>query len=274
MKRVFWPLAVSLALAAVALGGNTGCAGDSSGVPGCPAVEVTFQNVGDPTISVTNPSFEDDVLAQGNASTSAPTGWQATGSAYGVYNPNVGNPGAGVNAGTSPEGTDVPDGNQVGYLTGAYFLQNVSTTVQANTTYTLSVYLGFQYGETLPGEYGIELVDPTGCCSTVYAEGGNAAFNSLFNSSYTLGTSTICTAPTQGNFALCTISFDSATFSNFVGDGLAVALSTPSGDGQFLVDDVQLGSQADTPEPGSIGLSLLGLGALAMLRRRGAKTRA
>jgi hypothetical protein len=274
MKRVFWPLAVSLALAAVALGGNTGCAGDSSGVPGCPAVEVTFQNVGDPTISVTNPSFEDDVLAQGNASTSAPTGWQATGSAYGVYNPNVGNPGAGVNAGTSPEGTDVPDGNQVGYLTGAYFLQNVSTTVQANTTYTLSVYLGFQYEESLPPGYGIELLDPTVCglgqnCYSVYAEGGNADFNSLFTPSYTVGTSTICTTPTQGNFALCTISFDSAVLPGLVGDELGVALSAPTIGGQLLVDDVHLNYQSDTtPEPGSIGLALLGLGAFTALWRR------
>jgi len=227
-------------------------------------------------IFVANYSFETDVLAQGDNSTSAPTGWQAVGpnGAYGVYNPNVGNPGPGVNAGGSSEGTDVPDGVQVGYLSNAYFLQDVGTTVLANTTYTLSVYLGFQYEESLPPGYGIELLDPTVCglgqnCYSVYAEGGNADFNSLFTPSYTVGTSTICTTPTQGNFALCTISFDSAVLPGLVGDELGVALSAPTIGGQLLVDDVHLNYQSDTtPEPGSIGLALLGLGAFTALWRR------
>lgn len=260
MIRTFCLLAVGLALAVVALGGTTSCAG-APGSVGCPQVDVSFSN-GDPPITVQNYSFESPACpgpsctgGDGSTYTNYVTSWTGVGPEYGVFDPNTSQ----VNAGGSANGTDVPDGVQVAYLnpdnSSASLSQDVLTTVQVATTYTLTAYIGARLDGPpypLPSTYGIALINGT-------------------NTAEVFDSNTACTAPTAGNFVNCTLSFDSFSNPSFNGDELGVELFASNNSGTFtqvLFDDVTLGFQSDSPEPGTIGLALLGLGALAVLRLR------
>lgn len=216
------------------------------------------------SLLVLNPSFESPACstlgacAGGTFSNDVVTDWTGTGGSFGF---GVYEPGGTVNS--------VPNGVQVAYLnTPSTLLQDVEMngsnstdgpgatnggTIAANTTYTLNVFVGERNDLALPATYGIELID-----------GQNSAIVFASNSS--------CT-PTAGNFVSCTASFDSAVEPTSVGDDLGVELFTTGTSGQAEFDEVSLAYVSDSvvPEPGTIGLALLGLGALAGMWRRAAK---
>ncbi len=265
--RGLFLFAVCLTMSAVAVGGTASCANSSPGGAGCAAVDVSFQNLGgDPPITVNNFSFENPSLAAG-AYTQDPgtgcnspcvpgsiSGWVDTvqlGSFAGVFYPTT----AYVGSGSSPSGTDVPDGVQVAYLSGntsASLVQDVNTVVLANTLYTLSVDFGARVDSVpLPSSYGIELFNPN--TSAVFAPSA-------------------CAAPVAGAFVTCTISFDSSVLVSSVGQELGIVLFSNGPDaGEILFDNVQLGSQPETPEPGTIGLLGAGLALIVALRRQAAR---
>ncbi len=288
LRRVCSLLVLSVALAAVALGGSSSC--QTAGTVGCAPVDSVFNNVGvgggDPALNLSNPSFESPVLGSGiytgdnhtqNNSTGCASppcavlavipGWSATASGTGLY-------GIGTHAGLG--NAPIPDGTQAAYLsvdaggTGSVSLtQNVDTNglnntdgpggsnggvIAAATTYTLTIYVGAGDFMSSPPTFGVELVDAN--TSTVLATGSGDVIP-------------------LGGFVTYTASFDSASIGT-IGDQIEVKLfasGTPvSLNTQVLFDNVQLGYESDVPEPGSIGLVLLGLGGLAVLRRRAAKT--
>lgn len=263
MKRSLSLLVVSIAFAAGAVGSPSSCASAQAAV-GCVRVDVSFSNLGsDPPITVNNFSFELPSLSAGAYTQNPGTGcsapcvpgtfpdWVGTpqlGDFVGVFYPTT----AYVSPGSSPSGTDVPDGVQVAYIsTGGgvgTISQDVNTVIEANTTYTLSVSLGARVdGVPLPASYGIELFNPN--TSTVFAPSA-------------------CAAPGPGAFVNCTITFDSSVLVSSVGQELGILLfANDVSSGEVLFDNVQLGFQTNTPEPSSIALVLLGLAALACMRR-------
>lgn len=134
-------------------GAILGCAMSTTGLFACP-------------IPITNPSFETDAITGANAPvfmtrTSAPTGWTyVAGSApSGLLAPDAA-PNTFYNTGS----TQGVDGSKVYFtIDGQHLMKQVLTsTLQANTTYTVSVASGTRSGWTLFGGYSIDLGTTTG----------------------------------------------------------------------------------------------------------------
>lgn len=242
MIRTLCLLAVGLALAFVAFGGTTSCAG-WRGTVGCPQLDVSFQN--DPSIPVNNFSFESPALPPGDFNSGVIPSWTLSGTGQeGVNYPSAGY-----------FSTAVPDGNQVAYIylpgnaESGLISQDVGALI-ANATYSLTVFVGLDSKNPAPASYDIEL------------------YGSTSQTDYT-ALAPVCTAPAAGTFLACTVTFDSALFGSQVGtNDVVIGLlgSGGNGGGEVYFDNVQLGYTSDTPEPGTIGLALLGLGALGLKR--------
>jgi MYXO-CTERM domain-containing protein len=248
MIRTLCLLAVGLALAVVAFGGTTSCAGTWSTV-GCPQLDVIFQN--DPAIPVNNFSFETPGLPPGDFTSGAIPSWTLSGTGQeGVDYPNAGY-----------FSTAVPNGNQAAYiyLPGAGESSLISQDVGAliaNATYSLTGLVGLDSQNPAPASYDIEL------------------YGSTSLTDYT-AVAPVCTAPSAGTFLSCTVTFDSAIFGSQVGtNDIVIGLvgSGGNGGGEVYFDNVQLGYTSDSPEPGTIGLGLLGLGALGLKRWHGRRS--
>lgn len=163
------------------------------------------------TITVLNPSFEADVLANGDFTNNAITDWTVVGSSgAGAFNPNS----AHVNE------TQIPDLDNVAYSNGGTICQTVDT-VDALTAYTLTVNVGRRLDIGFPG-YTVEL------------KAGGATQASADETSAT---------PAAGEFELVTATWDSpAAGDALIGTNLEICLGS---DGvQTLYDDVQLTSVA------------------------------
>ena len=90
-------------------------------------------------VTIDNPSFEADALDDGGA-TSPVTAWTGTGDVFGVFNPTD-TQYVGANGNVLPgPGTD---GANVAYVNGVSTLsQNLSITLAADTTYTMTGAIG------------------------------------------------------------------------------------------------------------------------------------
>jgi hypothetical protein len=186
-------------------------------------------------LPIVNAGFEEPLLSDGSFTFTIP-GW--TGSERsGVFNPG---------AGQYPGG--VPEGQNVAFTEDDddFVSQVLSSTLAADTTYTLMMFVGNRLDFGFPG-YLIEL---------------RAGGVLLAQDANTL-------APADGQFLLSTISFTSTAASPGLGQALEVRFLSGS---QANFDDVRLDATATVravPEPGS--LALLGGGSLALLghaRRR------
>ncbi|KAK6024771.1 peptidase, M61 family, partial [Ostertagia ostertagi] len=112
------------------------------------------------SVSIVNPSFEDDVLPEGANANNVVTGWSTDlndackPECFGAYNPQVG-------SAAVPSGT-VPDGNNAFYMVStnaAYpvFQVLTGTVLQANTHYTLTVAVGNPAERADNGSFGFRL---------------------------------------------------------------------------------------------------------------------
>ena len=228
------------------------------------------------TITILNPSFEDDVLgcAPGpncatfdtitdwTGSTAFPGGFSSgpvneTG-AFGVFEPGTG---------SYPGG--VPNGVNVAYLTAVAnsvsISQTLSATLQANDTYTLTVFEGLRADTSVfsPG---------LGCNgSNIALEAGGTVLNSL------AAETTVTCNTTTGNFEEYTVTYTTGANPAQLGDPLSIVL-TASGSGSIFepseidFDSVTLSDTATpltaTPEPAALGIVATGLAAICAANRR------
>jgi hypothetical protein len=135
----------------------------------------------------------------------------------------------------------LPNGNIVAYSNGGTISQILGVTVQPDSTYTLSVYVGDRL-DGFVANYSIALDDgPTTLCSTPTASNG---------------------AITPGTFADVTLTC--STGATVAPGDLAIVLT--SGGPQIDFDDAAL-NVVQTPEPASYLLLCIGLGAMVVFFR-------
>jgi hypothetical protein len=230
------------------------------------------------TITVLNPSFEDQVFSTGTgtpypygtitdwtATTASPDGFNGNvsdGGAFGVYNPTtVSYPGG------------VPDGVNVAFLQGVAnsvsISQTLSATLQANDTYTLTAWEG------LRDDTGV-LAPGLGCNgSNITLEAGGTVLNSLRNET------TVTCPSSNGVFQEFTVTFNSAGVAPaLLGDALEIVL-TANGSGSIfepaeidfdkisLTDTSVSGSGGSAvPEPGMGGVIVGAMAGICAIYRR------
>jgi len=193
------------------------------------------------TLAIVNPSFEDDD-APDNSFLSVAAGWTLVGNPTGTQD---------FNDGQSPQPTD---GEQHGFASfqPASLSQLTTHAISAGETYTLTVDVG-------------QLTNFSGSEATIYLFGSTAGFGTpLANVNGTAQQAGI--APASGAYLLDqTVTYTAlASGDPFEGQQIGIALVNSVGT-QTLFDNVRL-EAVGVPEPSS--LALLGLGGLALLRRK------
>jgi hypothetical protein len=172
-------------------------------------------------ITITNPSFEADVLNCAGGPTcydvGVAPGWNAT-----TFKPSTG-PG-GEFPGGVPDGVNVlavgdPSVNQTAS-------QTLTAILSANTVYTLTIYVGQRADTPLSG-YAVSLE----------ANGVVLASDSSLQ-------------PASGKFLLDTVTYTSGSNPAELGKDLAIDLFSSGGGAQVVFDDVKLSADpASAPEP-------------------------
>ena len=190
-------------------------------------------------LTVANNSFETPIVTAPSgfiSSTGSVGGWTFTGGQQGFANPVAAHNAGGSWYGSSPG--IIPDGNQIAWSNGGTISQTLSGTLQTNTVYTLSAFVGNRLSVNFPG-YSIGL----------YAGGNLLASNSGVT-------------PADGTFAPVTVSYTSG-ISVTPGQALEIRLTSMSGfQAQTNFDNITLDA-ASIPEPSAI-LGLLGFGLLGI----------
>jgi hypothetical protein len=197
-------------------------------------------------LTVANNSFETPIVTNPTgfiSSTGSVGGWTFTGGQQGFANPTIGQSSGNSWYGPSPT---LPNGNQVAWSNGGTISQTLSATLQTNTVYTLSAFVGNRLSLNFPG-YNIGL----------YAGGNLLASNSGVT-------------PADGTFAPVTVSYTSG-ISVTPGQALEIRLTSLSGfQGQTNFDNITLDA-ASIPEPsailGLLGFGLLGIGSTLKQKR-------
>ena len=199
------------------------------------------------SVTITNPGYEDDVLAPGAWSDATPNGW---------LDPD--NPGGNPNAnfieyiaGFASEGVNHLgfDGNENGII-----YQDLSTAWAANTSYTLTIGVGNRAGGTGAG---------TGLFGLTSTNDGVIVSNDAFASalfSQTVDTSTI--APVGGTFGDLVLNYSTGAVAP--AGNIRIFAKETSGV-RIHLDNFRLDATV-IPEPSS--LAALGLAGLLMRRRR------
>ncbi|MFM7909208.1 MAG: PEP-CTERM exosortase interaction domain protein, partial [Microcystis sp.] len=194
-------------------------------------------------LTVANNSFENPVITAPSGFTTVSSGtsnnWTFTGgSNQGFANPTIGQNAGNSWYGPSPSPGIIPDGNQIAWSNGGTISQKLSATLQTNTIYTLTAYVGNRLGLNFPG-YNIQL----------YAGDDLLASNNGVT-------------PADGTFAPVTVSYTSG-ISVTPGQALEIRLTSLSGViAQTNFDNITLDA-ASIPEPSAI-LGLLGFGLLGI----------
>lgn len=186
------------------------------------------------TISVTNPGFESNALADGGFTLSI-TGWTIAGSA-GTYNPT---------STQYPGG--VPEGMNVAFINGGSISQVLGATLTADTSYTLQVDVGDRADTPFP----------------VYSVG-------LYAGGVLLAEDPGLLLPPNGTFLTSTVTFLALVGNPNLGQPLEIRLANNGVQTNF--DNVRLEALdvAAIPEPGTCALVAMGLLPLAgsVVRRR------
>jgi hypothetical protein len=207
-------------------------------------------------VMITNGSFEDPAVGDGNFTMTPPPGYTGVvGGIVGVFDPQNN-----FFSGTTNNPVPAPaQGNQVAFFfasdgQGPSSLSQTTTAVIApDTRYTLSVAVG--QSETSLGR-------PFGGYNIALMSGANV-----------LASSQNVTTPAPDSFSTVSVSFTTGLSDPSIGSLLAFRLSsTASGPGggvitETFMDNVQL-SAASVPEPSSIALAGLAAVGLAIFVRR------
>ena len=175
-------------------------------------VLIASQEVLADPVEVINPSFELPALSQGGYTSGVVDGWETTITTGVLY----------------PQDTQftlpLPDGNQVAYANydSGSLAQTLSATLQSNTTYTLTVYVGKRLDCCYPILYSVE----------------------LYAGSVLLGSEN-SQDPVPGSFAISTVTFTSGDADPLEGSPLRIVLSGLSpGQSQVGFDNVSLDATA------------------------------
>jgi hypothetical protein len=193
------------------------------------------------TIAITNPSFEivdplhplDQSCGIGcTFNVGSIPGWVITGNAGGLFQPS-----------SDHLNLPLPDGNIIAYSNGGTIFQSLSATLAPNTTYTLSVDVGYRLDGT---------VDLTNYTIALLA--GNTVLNFFSDSNGTI---------TPGTFAVESVSY--TTGATPLPGTLGIELISAGQQSDF--DQVQL-SASPVPEPGTLALLATGLGLMFFVFRR------
>jgi hypothetical protein len=191
-------------------------------------------------ITIINPSFETPVQCAGCYTYDSSTGWVSVDSVS-TWRPTVGAGG---------EYTSIPDGSQVaaiGEPGAGEISQDLAATLLANTTYTLTFWVG-QRSDTPLSPYDVGLL----------AGGATLGSNSDGD-------------PSPGTFIEQTIVYNSGPSPAELGQTLEITVSG-TGQGQadfdlFSLDASPTVSTSPTPEPSNLWLIVGGLGLIAWFRR-------
>jgi PEP-CTERM motif len=193
------------------------------------------------TIAITNPSFGivdplhplDQSCGIGCAfNVGSFPGWTITGNAGGLFQPS-----------SDHFNLPLPDGNIIAYSNGGTIFQALSATLAPNTTYTLSVDVGYRLDGT---------VDLTNYTIALLA--GNTVLNFFSDSNGMI---------TPGTFALESVSYTTGAMP--LAGNLGIELISAGQQSDF--DNVQL-SATPVPEPGTLALLATGLGLMFFVFRR------
>jgi hypothetical protein len=228
------------------------------------------------TITVLNPSFEDQVFSTGTGTVypyGTITDWTASTAATSGFDGNVDNSGAfGVyNPTTTSYPGGVPDGVNVAFLQGIVnsvsISQTLGATLQANDTYTLTAWEG------LRDDTGV-LAPGLGCNgSNITLEAGGTVLNSLQDE-----TNVTCPS-TRGAFQEFTVTFNSAGVDpSLLGQNLEIVL-TANGSGSIYepaevdfdavsLTDTSIAGGSPVPEPTTFGLMAAAMVAICVGNRR------
>jgi len=202
------------------------------------------------SITISDPSFETPAQSAGGFAFITGTGWTAD-PAGGA--PVIDFPG-------TNQFNAVPDGNQVAILDDfngpGTLSQTLAATLAANTTYTLSFFVGND-----------KLVPYTGYAAALTAGG------------VTIASDANAVSPTAGNFLQDTITFNSGSNPAQLGQALGITFSDLNAN-SVAFDLVQLDATSTVgppaPEPGGwmlLGAGLAALAGLNRLTRRAARVR-
>lgn len=207
-------------------------------------------------VTVLNPGFELPELGEGAATNNSVPSWTLITSCwpqcFGVHNPAVGDPG--FPSGTVAEGTNSAYIGSIGPNFPLW--QTLSATLEADTTYTLTVAAGNPANRPDTATFGFEI-------------GLVGSTQKLANFTGSLG------LITNGSFMDFSASTTVLAGNADTGRTMIVRLygpQAPGGRGSPTVyfDNVRLTAEhvSPVPEPTSLLLSVLGLGGLAGWRRR------
>jgi len=193
------------------------------------------------SIFIANHSFEAPIIT--DPSGILDTGMSTTGNwtFAGAMNQGFINPGVGENDVPgfwygSPPNLPLGAGSQVAWSNGGTISQTLTETLQANTKYTLGVYVGHRQNVAFAG-YNIELL----AGATVLAS----------NNSIT---------PAAGTFAPVTVSYTSGSSGSLLGQALQIRLTSNGEQANF---DLITLDASPIPEPSAM-LGLLGFGLLGI----------
>lgn len=249
-------------------------------------------------VAIDDPSFESPVLIDGSNITGrdmyclnnpAPwnvgppcsgfgnSAWQTAdheSDSNGVLNPTIGpvNPSS---TSTSPNYSYIPDGDQIAYSHGTTFYQILSTTIEANTTYTLSFWAGqrqdpgkdnlFFENQGYFGELagGSDFATRTTFLRTVSYKGTHYFGVDSVNA-------TNSPMPDFGEWINIVISYTVGASDPLIGQQLIVSFGAPAVQSNFdmVTIDATSSLPTTTPEPASYAMMAAGLGLLGFWQRR------
>jgi hypothetical protein len=164
-----------------------------------------------------------------------------------------------------PAEFNLPAGiTETAYINGGYILQNLTTSFTADTKYSLTMQIGQRFDMPLPASYSVLLLS-------------NGVIIANLKSPV---------KPTPGSFSPATLTFDTGTNPNVVGQTISIALFS-NGGGQINVGKISLDASSNrisstpgptptqtpspgspVPEPATIAFMLCGLGGIAVAKRR------
>lgn len=211
------------------------------------------------TITVPNGDFEADYANRQNSSSSvgqvngAPPSWTLSGTQGGTFSPLVTSSDGGA---THPSSfwTSYDSGlhgNLIAFTQGVSTLsQTLTDTYQTGQTYTLTVLVGDSYES--PSPVSDPTSNPDGLAYAIQLLAGSTVVAETNSTSF----------PAANTHLSVDVTFDVADNASVIGQPITIAIKGYTG-GSATFDNVSLSA---VPEPAS--LSLLGLGALGLLRRR------